>query len=266
MKKLVYLFAFPFVTVILFVLVAGGFQALVIPFSNNSYSDKDHTVNTNENQTGFGTFSVGYMAGQLTKLSVPPHFVLGSMEGELNMGRNGSPYIRESDGKTINPRDFSGVTEDADKFSDFSAKNVVIEYHESKVNLSPRHETNYMALNIYEQTGVSIFPDSSYFDIYDNPEDEPSVTESGVRNGRITKISEKGNWAKTWEVTVQMGNEGNQFKHLSVNDRRMYEVLVRALKSGIQYKIHTTELLLGVTLNDTNYEIWKIENITTEDI
>ena len=269
--KLRYAFIFlmiPLVVVLIFSLVLGGLNLVVVPFSNNGHSDTTHAVNTNDNQTGAGTYSVGYMAGQLTKASVPPHWFLGSMEGELNMGRNGSPYIRQSDEKMINPRKFSGVMDEISLYQPFVEKNVVIEYHESKANYSTRHETRYMALRIYPQSGSSIFgSDSTYFDIFDDPNDEPNASESGVRVGRITKISEKGMWAKTWEVTIQMGNEGNQFKHLSVNDDRMYKVLVEALKSGLQYKIHTTELLIGLTFNSTNYAIWKLESVggsTTE--
>lgn len=64
---------------------------------------------------------------------------------------------------------------------------------------------------------------------------------------------------------IQIGNAGNQFKHMSVDDQGLYGFAVECLRHGKKVKVFYTEKsFLQVGLEDTDYLVNKIE--LTNDI
>ncbi len=87
---------------------------------------------------------------------------------------------------------------------------------------------------------------------------------AGERVGRIVKASNKGTVSKSWEIMIQIGNSGNQFKNMSISDdEALYNCAVRYLKAGQKVKIGYDEshVNLNVFGRDTNYDLIKIEPI-----
>lgn len=55
---------------------------------------------------------------------------------------------------------------------------------------------------------------------------------SGSVKGRIVQASLNGVVRRTWELVIQVGNSGDVFERLSVNDRELFEFALRAMSTG----------------------------------
>lgn len=237
------------------------FTALLIGCDS---SDPSANTPQQEGSAGFGTFSQGYRMGQLSKFSVKG-IAVKSGEGQLLMGREGTPYVivsTDSEGnetkKTINPWYFSAPSSKQNEVSQYAGEYVWVSYNQAHIQNPLQYDTDYLLTSI--QPVSREYPDVSC------EMEEPSGAKSdGFRVGRIVKISQKGTVAKSFEAMIQIGNAGNQFKNMSVESAEMFNCAVSFLKSGMKVKIFYNESLLRNPLNrDTSYYIWKISPL--EDI
>jgi hypothetical protein len=212
---------------------------------------------------GLGTYSQGYRMGQLTKFSIKG-LLFKSGEGQMLMGSESTPLIitsKDNEGnttqKTINPWYFSASKKDIQKAIDQNlGEYVVLQYHQSRIK-SPNVNTPYEI--------VSVEPISE-------PINDVCIAQSitkghrsdGKRVGRIVKASNKGHLAKSWEIIIQQGNSGNQFKSMSISkDEELFNCAVRYLKAGQKVKITYNEshVNLNVFGRNTSYDIVKIEPV-----
>ena len=206
--------------------------------------------------SGLGEYSVGYRMGQLSKFSTKGIWQK-SGEGQMLMGRESSPYTSvQGSGKDkvsvrINPWYFSAEESLWGSLQKFSGEYVVIEYTQAQYRNPLTQDTDYTATKVYPVTRQ--IPTPREFAVH-----KPTTLKSdGVRAGRVVKASYKGNLNKTYEIIIQVGNAGNQFKHMSVTSHPMFEYLVKVLKSGKSAKFFYVEHAMQF-LQDTNYEIYKV--------
>ncbi|NVN93466.1 MAG: hypothetical protein HXX11_23115, partial [Desulfuromonadales bacterium] len=199
-----------------------------------------------------GDFSVGYRMGNLTKLSTKG--IIKSGEGQLLLGNESSPYTNKA-GKAINPWYFSASKKDVNEFQALTGEYVVVEYEQARVK-NPMKDTDYTAKKIYPVTRTLPSPQVC------QSSKVSGMKSDGVRAGRIVKASLKGNVINTWEIEVQMGDGGNQFKNMSVSEKHMFDCAVAYLKSGKKAKIYYKESFIKNPLEqNTNYDVYKIEPV-----
>lgn len=217
------------------------------------------TILVMQDAKAMGTYSEGYRMGQLTKYSVKG-MVFKSGEGQLLMGSESTVYqITDSEGnkKMINPWYFSVVDDKMKaKLKKEIGNYLVLEYHQARVK-SPKLETEYTIVNV-EKIGLALTKTCSAKEFTDGSKSE------GTRVGRIVKASRKGTMSKSWEIIIQQGNSGNQFKAMSISDdEELYDCAVEFLKAGQKVKMTYDEshLNLNVFGRDTNYDLVKIEPI-----
>ena len=212
---------------------------------------------------GLGTYSQGYRMGQLTKFSVKG-LVFKSGEGQLLMGSESTPLVitnRDNDGNTtrkiVNPWYFSASDKKMQKKIDQNlGEYVVLKYHQSRVK-SPKVSTPYEIVSVDSISGA-------IKDICIAQSITKGSKSKGKRVGRIVKASNKGHLAKSWEIMVQQGNSGNQFKNMSISkDEKLFKCAVRYLKAGQKVKITYNESHINMNLlgRNTSYDVIRIEPV-----
>ena len=82
--------------------------------------------------------------------------------------------------------------------------------------------------------------------------------DGGIRVGRIVKASYKGMAIKTYELIMQIGNVGNQFKSMSVKSSKMFDCAVAALRSGKKMRVYYVDSVFS-GLSGTVHNVYKIE-------
>jgi hypothetical protein len=203
---------------------------------------------------GAGVYSTGYKMGELTKFSIKG-FVMKSGEGQMLLGNESTPYTKGSgeDKQKVNPWYFSSQDKRIQQELDTNmGEYVVLGYNQARVKF-PNVDTEYEITSVEElgpkQTVACVA--TSY--------EKGAKTKAGKRVGRIVKASRKGTVIKSWELLVQQGNAGNQFKNLSISeDEELYNCAIKYLKSGQKAKITYTEKYMSIG-EDSNYDIIKIE-------
>lgn len=209
----------------------------------------------------FGAYSEGYRMGVVSKLS-KKGIINKSLEGQLLMGREGTPYIKTyscGSGKekkickeTINPWYFSGLEEIYHKVKLYAGEYVWVKYKEAHFNTGVNYDTPYIIEKIDNVT-------RTYPQISNCSERGNGSKSKGFRMGRIVKASLKGALVNTYEITIQVGNSGNQFKNMSIKTKKMFECSLEYLKSGKKVKIEYKESIVNLSLRDTNYIVTNIE-------
>ena len=83
-----------------------------------------------------------------------------------------------------------------------------------------------------------------------------STRSDGERVGYLTKVSDRGNLIKTYEVILQLGNAGNQFLAMSILDNDIYKCAQAFLQSGMRVRVNYKQSLIrNPTTRDTTYDI-----------
>lgn len=214
-----------------------------------------------------GVFSEGARMGMLTKFS-PDKGWISSGEGQMLMGSESSPYIVESKGKkdriistTINPWYFSSVDSNImKKLMQYSGQYVILEYLQGRIK-SPKVDTEYEITDVKEITPP--ITESCFAKTFN----KGMRSNDAVRTGRIVKASTKGTLSKSWEIMMQQGDSGNQFKNMSISDDvELYECARRFMYAGQKVKITYSESFTNVTSftdRDTNIDIVSIEPLVS---
>lgn len=202
---------------------------------------------------GFGTYSEGYRMGKLNKLSTTG-LIFKSIEGDLLLGNESSYYFDSKDSVLVNPWQFSLSTTSAlvSQIEKYSNKYVVIKYRQYQ--LGPLNwETDYEPVEIMDVDPLIQILPCEVSDVSGNKSE-------GFRVGRVVKISNKGTISKTYEITFQLSDVGNDFMKMSVSNDRMYNTLLSALKSGKKVIFYYKKKLLSNPLQqETDYLVWKVE-------
>jgi len=210
-----------------------------------------------------GDYSHGYRMGTLSSFErrgyVP---FLKSGEGQLLLGRESSPLAADyttSDGfrvlKDFNPWRFSVNQGESPEYEKLIGRQSWLEYREHRYNLSLLRETPYEAQNAGEITRAAPAPP-----VYEVKKPMTLGRSEGVRAGRLVKVSTKGKVLNTWEIVLQVGDAGNQFKPMSIDDEGMYAYAIKWLKTGNAVNVHYVDKgVMKFDFNDTPYEVWKIE-------
>lgn len=220
------------------------------------------STNVFAESAGLGTYSEGYRIGQVSKFSVKG-LMFKSGEGQMLVGNESTPYIRtykcgdSTCKKTVNPWYFSATKDYGPKIDPVIGDYAVLRYTEAQVKM-PNYDTPYMIKEV-----LSVEPDLAPKECNAVKFDKGSKSE-GKRVGRIVKASQKGHLNKTYEVQMQMGNSGNQFKNMTISDPTLYECAVKFLKSGKKVKVEYSESFIRIPgLEDTAYDIVSIKRASS---
>lgn len=224
--------------------------------------------NENPEQAGYGTFSEGYRIGQLSKYSVKG-WVWKSGEGEMLVG-NESTYLEQQYScgdktctRIVNPWPFSSGTAYADFIRNYVGDYAVIRYRQARVK-SLERDTEYEVMEVM----APLDPTALGVDSCVASEYVKGSKSAGVRVGRLVKLSWKGTFSKTYEVTMQVGNSGNQFHYMSISDGEDKDeyvgCLLQMLMSGAKVKVRYSESLLYNPLTrDTGYDIVSVKKASS---
>jgi len=210
---------------------------------------------TGEDAAGLGTYSQGYRMGRIVKCSVKG-LAFKSTECALNMGKDGDVWVKVSgsgDNRVrtqMNPWAFSGSERAASVLSKYEGKYVVIKYDEAQMK-SPSRDTAYTVMDVSDVTRKT--PSCKAVGKKDGSYSE------GSRFGRVVKISEKGTIAKTYELTMQVGESGKDFIEMSINDPAVFNCALEWLQSGKPVNVRYTQKVINLSLNDTSYVVYGIE-------
>lgn len=213
--------------------------------------------------TCYAEYSSGYRMGLLQRYQ-ESGWINKSGEGELNMGNEGIPLIetyKDSKGKIhknyINPWRFSDENFNPST-NQFIGEYVWIEYENKYINNPFAADTSYRSKQIHSV-------DPSLLDGISSSEDEgydATAKSTGIQLGRIVQASKTGLAIKTYEITVQCGTSGNQYKFMTVTHEKVYNFCVLALKAGKLVKVYYDNrgILAGLDIgSNTKYRVFKVE-------
>lgn len=224
------------------------------------------TLSTNSIADGIGEYSTGIRLGQITKFGVKG-IMIKSGEGQMLMGRESTPYILPKDGNTpakiINPWSFSVPMKNKGIISSLKESQgeyVVLKYKQSHIKL-PNVDTDYEVTEVINLKEKVTEPCKTKNYIKGNKS-------QSTRIGRLVKMSSKGTFINSFEVMIQQGNSGNQFKNLSITDPEMYKCSQKFLMSGQKVKITYSQSLFNTEIfsRSTSYDIVKIAPISTNSL
>jgi len=211
---------------------------------------------------GIGDYSNGYRIGMLTKFSVKG-LMFKSGEGQMLMGRESTPYVYwkgSGDSRrkvTVNPWYFSSTSKNIQrKLMENIGTYVVLKYKQSHVKM-PNVDTDYEIVDV----GL---PTRSFGKVCVAKNYHKGHKSEGARVGRIVKLSEKGTMFNSYELIVQQGNSGNQFKNMSLpNDKNMFNCALAALKSGKMVKVTYSQSIVNLDIigRSTSYDAIRIEEV-----
>ena len=210
-------------------------------------------ITTSATADGLGTYSIGYRFGELTKFGVKGIFVK-SGEGQLLLGVNSSTVRASRDRPFANPWRFSSsIKSITNELNDNIGDYIVLKYKQSHIK-SPMVDTDYDITEVIKVTDE--LTESCSTGNYNK-----GIKSNTTRSGRIVKASSKGLAFNSYEIVLQQGNGGNQFKALSITVKDIYNCAVRFLKAGQKVKIKYSESLLNMDLTgrETAYDIISIE-------
>ena len=201
--------------------------------------------------SAFAGYSEGYRMGTIDKVS-RKGLINKSVEGQMLMGREGTPYSKGSgEGKEIvNPWYFSAEDRMFSAINDSSGY-VFVKYEQVHLNLGLSYDTEYLVKEITPVTRK--MPTKCNIKT-----DGVGIKSKGKRSGRIVKATNKGTVIKTFEILIQVGNSGNQFKHMSINDKNLYDCAVEVLQSGKKVDVYYTESHINTSFRETSYTVTKI--------
>ena len=201
----------------------------------------------------FNTYSDGWRMGMLSKVSLRGNPLFKSVEGELLMGNDSSAtVVKEADQvEFANPWEFSAARSQLPELQQIGGKTVAIHYRQLKLQLTRINgDTDYRVLEV-KPVDLSAAPQGCGVQGTSR-----STRSDGERVGYLTKVSDRGNLIKTYEVILQLGNAGNQFLAMSILDNDIYKCAQAFLQSGMRVRVNYKQSLIrNPTARDTTYDI-----------
>lgn len=201
----------------------------------------------------FNTYSEGWRMGMLSKISLKGNPLFKSVEGELLMGSDSSAAeVKEGDKVLFtNPWEFSAARSKVPELQQNSGRTVAIHYRQLKLQLTKINgDTDYRVVGV-EPVNPAAAPQGCGVE-----SSARSTRSDGERIGYLTKVSDRGNFIKTYEVILQLGNAGNQFLAMSILDTPIYKCAAEFLKSGMRVRVNYKQSLIrNPAARDTTYDI-----------
>lgn len=208
-----------------------------------------------------GPYSVGWRAGYLAKFSVKGAWNKTG-EGYMLLGNMSSAYVKtDSQGNktVINPWYFSADKRAADTLMSLAGQMVWVKYEQYKTIIRG-YDTEYM---IVEVGPITAPPKPLELFAAKKPDGKFS---QGVRAGRVVKLSVKGWMWKTGEMQLQVGQSGNIFKHMSINEDNtdVFDYVVACLKAQVPVRLHYVQAGgLGSLFKktETSYNVYGLQQL-----
>lgn len=211
------------------------------------------------NVFGMNTYQEGWRAGSLSNYMISnrvmnwlPFSFFPTGEGYILLGKDSSRI--SVNGHTISPSYFSSDTDSYGKFNKYAGKETAVHFRQLRYTWFLNGETNVRVDNFDILTDAPM-PEKCYGDTHGW-----FSKAYGVMGGRIVEAAVIGHpllW-NTYEVIIHTG--GNEYKEMSVSDKKMYDCAVYALKSGKNFKItYEKELIRDPTTQATYYNLKGIE-------
>ncbi len=201
----------------------------------------------------FNTYSDGWRMGMLSKVSLRGNPLFKSVEGELLMGSDSSATVVKEGDQILfaNPWEFSAARSQLPELQQISGKTVAIHYRQLKLQLTRINgDTDYRVTEV-KAVDPAAAPQGCGVE-----SSARSTRSDGERIGYLTKVSDRGNLIKTYEVILQLGNAGNQFLAMSVLDNDIYKCALEFLKSGMRVRVNYKQSLIrNPAARDTTYDI-----------
>jgi len=164
-------------------------------------------------------------------------------------GEMGGHYVLE------NPWPFCGGMEYYGQLAARIGEFVVLEYKTPKSSSLLQCQSNNEIVGIYPVSSEgpgSPASESKRINVTGKP--------YGVSVGRIVNAQKSDRHGDNWSVVVQVGNGGNDFRHMQIIDKDLYAFALDCLVSATRVKVYHVELIGGVTrYNQIDTYAWRIE-------
>ncbi len=205
----------------------------------------------------------GYASGQLSKLSRERTFS-SAVVGEVFLGNESASFIsigNQPPGLVNNPWRFCIDEDEYEELEELLGRNIVIKYkmprRSSLLNCSAKHEL----LEIYPVIKDQTLDETQFVGDIRTFAQEVSY---GVEFGRITNAIKNKNRSRSYFMTLQVGNNGNRFRHFVTDDPETYEFAVASLRMAAKVRIHfsdrlSTRTIYGATVRSFISEIEIVE-------
>jgi hypothetical protein len=201
----------------------------------------------------------GYTFGQLNKITRERSFNDGIL-GEVLLGHGGSHTFvsigNQPFGLVINPWRFCFDEDRYEELEELIGSDVVLEHKRPKSN-------SLLSCSAADEL-VDIYPAIEYQPL-EVTEVEGSKTtldpevSSGIEAGTITNVI-KGRNIRSYFLTLQIGNSGDQFRHFIMKDPDIFDFAIENLKMDAKVRLYYIDRL-SVSNSTIRSLIWKIEVI-----
>jgi hypothetical protein len=193
----------------------------------------------------------GYASGQLSKLSRERTFS-SAVVGEVFLGTDSVSFIslgNQPPGLVSNPWRFCIDEDEYEDLENLIGSNIVVKYKTPRrsalLNCSATHELVEIYPVIKDQSldETQLVGDIRTF--------APEVS-YGVEFGRITNAIENRNKNRSYFMTLQVGNNGNKFRHFVTDDPNLYDFAVESLKIAAKVRVHYSDRFSSRTIYGYN--------------
>ena len=211
----------------------------------------------------FNVYSEGVRVGFLTDVKDPEIKFWKSYRGQMTLGRNSDTNAKVCMGtgekrkcESVNPWVFNIPGSLFEKFKNADNKPVAIRYEQTNYfnPIFPRPQGDYFATDVVD-LNPAVRPSGSC--TYSGAS---GIASSARVDGRIVKASYKGRTglSSTWEIIVQVGDSGNDFREFSIRDKDLYKCAVQWALSGQRVRLNYKERLIDVSFSSTNFDVESI--------
>lgn len=206
--------------------------------------------------------TVGFASGQLSKVSQKNTFG-SAFAGEILLGRESTAFIsigHQPSNLVSNPWGFCFEDDNYEQLENLIGSYVVLEYKTPKKSSLLSCSAVNELVEIYPMTDTEYFGETEYEGDIRTFDREVSL---GVDFGRITNVIRNKNTIRSYFLTVQLGNNGDKFRHFIMDDPELFKFAIESLKVSAKVRVHYSDRLSGTSLHERNIRsyVWKLEII-----
>ena len=193
----------------------------------------------------------GYSSGQLSKLSRERTFS-SAIVGEVFLGTESVSFIslgNQPPGLVSNPWRFCVDEDEYEALENLIGRSIVVKYktprRSSLLNCSAKNEL----LEIYPVIKDQLSDETQLVGDIRTFAQEVSY---GVEFGRITNAIKNKRVNRSYFMTLQVGNNGNKFRHFVTDDHDLFNFAVKSLKTAAKVRVHYSDRLSIRTIYGAN--------------